>query len=88
MTTFLKIVLLVLATIVALKLLPCVLALGGLVAGLLAGVLFLGGSIVAMIVGILALVVAVLAPLWIPVLLVVGIIALFRQGNRSRSVHG
>lgn len=83
MKQFLKIVLLVLAVIVAIKLLPATLALGfaiGLTLALLAAVgfsLFALGSCV-----VLALAV-VLSPVWLPVLAIVGLIVLMRRASRT-----
>lgn len=94
MTTFLKIVLCVIAAILAIKLLPVLLApvlLVGLVALLLAGLLLGSAGLVASIgVALLAgffvlalVLLAVLSPIWIPVLLIVGLVALLRKVARA-----
>ncbi|MEO6244409.1 MAG: hypothetical protein ABIQ12_03155 [Opitutaceae bacterium] len=82
MNSFLKIFLLVVLVLVAIKLLPLTLA-AGCVLGLAVGVLMIAG--VSALAGVLAVavgVVAALAPLWIPVLAVVGLIAVIRRLNR------
>ncbi len=83
MKTFLKVVLLVIAAVVAVKLLPLTFAIG-VVLGL--GVVALAVVGVSVLAGLAALVVvlaAVLAPIWIPVLALVGLIALIRRSNRT-----
>lgn len=85
MKTFLKVLLLVVLAVVAIKFLPLTLALGFMAGLALVGLLAAGLSLLAGI-GVLALVLlAVLAPIWIPVLLVVGLIAAVRKLTR-RSV--
>jgi hypothetical protein len=72
MKTFLKIFLLVLLALVALKLLPLTLALGCVMAIVLAGLVMLGlGAAV------------VLSPIWVPALVITGIVSLIlRTGRR------
>lgn len=74
--------------VVAVKLLPLTLGLGFAAGIFLVGLLVAGLSLVAAV-GVLGLlVVAVLAPIWIPVLLVVGVVSLFRRspaGSRAGS---
>jgi len=83
MKAFLKILLLVVACIVAVKLLPVTLALGVGLAAVVGVVVVLGFSALAVLVcGALALA-AVLAPIWLPVLLLVGIIALVKRCGRA-----
>ncbi|MDP3072099.1 MAG: hypothetical protein Q8N18_17535 [Opitutaceae bacterium] len=73
MKSFLKIFLLVCLALVALKLLPLTLALGCILAILLAGLVALGMGLTV-----------VLAPLWVPVLVVTGIVSLIvRAGRRT-----
>lgn len=79
MNIFLKILLLLVGVLVALKLLPMVIGAGSLMAAGLAGVLFIGASIAAVVLVLLAL----LSPLWIPLLAVVGLIVLIRGSGRS-----
>lgn len=89
MNTFLKILLCVLAVLIALKFLPFLV--GGLVAAglivLITATLLVGGVGI----GVLALCVtallaaALLSPLWIPVLAVVGVIALIRHCTTAKA---
>jgi len=79
----LKIVLLVVVAVIAVKLLPLTFALGGVLALGLLGMLAVGVSALAiLLVGMLALA-AVLAPVWIPVLLILGLIALIKRAGKS-----
>jgi hypothetical protein len=82
MNTFLKVVLLVIAILIALKLLPLTLGLLCLMGGIAVGLLALGLGAVAVIIGICIAAAAVLAPIWIPLLLIFGIIALIKRSNR------
>ena len=94
MNTFLKILLCVVAAVIALKLMPFLLfpiMAGGfailVAAGLvLAGVMAFAGVgialVVALAVGVIALL-AVSSPLWIPVLVVVGLVALICRLARA-----
>jgi hypothetical protein len=82
-----------LLAVVAIKLLPLVLAVTAISAAVLlvvAGLLFSGvaavagvgvAALVALLVPVIVLA-AVLSPIWIPVLIVVGIIGLIRRSNR------
>jgi hypothetical protein len=84
MKTFLKVLLILIAAVIAIKLLPVLLVIGGVSLG---GLLLAGGLIVAAI-GVLAAlglsVVAVgLSPIWVPVLAVMGIVALVRKTTRT-----
>jgi hypothetical protein len=82
MKTFLKIALMVLLVVVAVKLSPLILlaALGGL---LVAGVVgALGLSLVAVLLAVTLALAAVLSPIWVPGLLAVGIISLWRRHHR------
>ena len=94
MNTFLKVLLCVVAAVIALKLLPFLLfpiMAGGfailVVAGLvLGGVMAFAGAGIAVITTLLLGVIALLAvssPLWIPVLLVVGLVALICRIARA-----
>ncbi len=81
MKTFLKILLVAALLVVAVKLGPVVLV--AAIAGLLiAAVLGTAGlSLVFALVGVSVALAAALAPVWIPVLLVMGMISLFRKSN-------
>ena len=82
MKTFLKIALLVVLALVAIKLLPLTLALGCLLGLAVAALLAVGVSALAGMIAIALVVVAALAPLWIPVLAIVGLVSLLRRGGR------
>lgn len=79
MNTFVKVLLLVVAAIVAVKLLPLTFALGCVLGLLLVGLLLLGLSMVAVALVASVALVSVLAPIWIPVLLIVGLFALIKR---------
>lgn len=85
MKTFLKILLVLVAVIVAIKLLPFTIALACVLGLAVAGMVVLGGSALVLLVcaGLAAAV--LLSPIWIPVLALVGIIALCRRLNRPAS---
>lgn len=79
MKTFLKVLLIAALLIVAIKLSP-VLFVGALL-GLLAAAV-LGAIGVSLVAGLLAVLIALtvaLAPIWIPVLVVMGLVSLFRR---------
>ena len=81
MKTFFKVLLILIAALVAVKLLPVALVIGCIVAvpvGLLA---ILGVSLVGVIVVAALVMAAVLSPVWLPVLAVVGIVTLCRRGR-------
>jgi len=83
MKTFLKIILVAALLIIALKLSPVlfIAAVIGLLAVAVLGVV--GISLVVGLLGVLVAIVAALAPIWIPVLLVMGAISLFKKpGDR------
>jgi len=82
MKSFLKIVLLVLVALLALKLLPLTLALGCLLALAIVPLAVVGVSAIVILCGVALVVVAVLAPVWIPVLALVGLIALIKRCTR------
>lgn len=79
MKTFLKIFLIAVLLIVAIKLSPVVFvaALIGLLAAAVLGVV--GLSLVAALLAIVIALAAALAPIWIPVLLIMGTISLFKK---------
>jgi hypothetical protein len=79
MKTFLKILVVAAALIIAIKLSPMIFAAGllGLVAAALLGVA--GLSLLGVMVGVLLALTVALAPIWIPVLVVLGLISLFRR---------
>jgi hypothetical protein len=80
--TFLKVVLVLVAALIAIRLLPVTLAIGcglGLAVLVIAG---LGLSAVAVALVVVIALAAVLAPIWLPLLAIIGIIALVKR-NRS-----
>ncbi|MBI5688758.1 MAG: hypothetical protein HZC55_01580 [Verrucomicrobia bacterium] len=79
MNNFLKIALLVVAALVAVKLLPLTLGLGFVLGLLVVGLLVLGLSLVAVVAVAAVALGAALAPIWIPALVVVGIITLIKR---------
>ena len=83
MNTFLKVVLVLLAAVVAIKLLPLTLLCFGLLCAAVATVAALGVSAVAIVLGIGLTLAVLLSPLWVPILAVVGIVALVRAGSRK-----
>ena len=82
MKSFLKIALLVIVALVAIKLLPLTLAVGCLIALAMVPLAILGASAVVILCGVALVAVAVLAPVWIPVLALVGLIALTKRATR------
>jgi hypothetical protein len=80
---FLKILLLVVVALLALKLLPLTLGLGCILAAGLLGLLALGVSVLAAVVGGIVILAAVLSPIWLPVLIIIGLVALLKRRNRS-----
>jgi hypothetical protein len=86
MKTFLKVALIALAVLVALKLLPVTLLALGLLVAATVGVLAVGFSAAVVIACIVLGAAAALSPIWIPVLAVVGIVALVRKSSaRTRT---
>jgi hypothetical protein len=82
MNTFVKVVLLGVAAIIALKLLPLTLALGCVLAAGFFGLVAVGVSAIAALLGAAIVFAAVSSPVWLPVLVAVGIIALCKRGGR------
>lgn len=83
MNTFLKIFLVAVILIVALKFSPLIF-LGVLVGMIMAVVLgAVGLSLVAALLGVAIAIAVALSPLWIPVLVVMGLVSLFRGDQRT-----
>lgn len=83
MKTFLKVLLIAALLIVAIKLSP-VLFVGALL-GLIAAAV-LGAIGISLVAGLLAVLIALtvaLAPIWIPVLVVMGLVSLFRKNGSA-----
>ena len=83
MKTFLKVALIFVLVLVALKLLPIALVFGGVLGAALLAAMALGLSFVVAALCALLAVAAVLSPLWVPVLAIVGIVSLCRRGHRA-----
>ena len=79
MKTFLKVLVIAALLIVAIKLSPLIFvgALAGLFVAMVLGII--GISLVAALVAVLLALVVALAPIWIPVLVVLGLVSLFRR---------
>src|SRR5437588_10381383 len=82
MQTFLKVVRLVVAALVAIKLLPLTFVLGVVLAVAVLALLAVGVSVIAALLVAAAILLMVLSPIWIPVLIIVGIVALIKRANR------
>ncbi len=82
MKTFLKVLLLVIVALIAIKLLPLTIGLGFVLGLLLVGLAAVGVSLVAGVSVVALALAAVLAPIWVPILLLVGLIALIRRATR------
>ena len=83
MKAFLKLILLIMVTIIALKLLPLTFVVGCALAAALFGLIALGVSVLAALLGAVIVLVAVSSPIWIPLLVIVGLIALLKRRHRS-----
>jgi hypothetical protein len=83
MKTFLKIALISLVVLVAIKLLPVTLIALAIIAAVIAGALALGLSAAILIALIILACAAALSPIWVPVLAVVGVVALIRKASRK-----
>lgn len=83
MNTFLKVLVVAVAVIVAIKLLPITLLVGCIIGGAALVMTVVGLSAVAIIVAVALALLAALSPVWLPVLAIVGIIALVRRSSRK-----
>ena len=83
MKTFLKVMLILVAVVLAIKLLPLALGLACAIAGGIAVLVVAGLSLMAGLVGAAMLLALVLSPIWLPLLALVGVIALIRKLSRS-----
>ncbi len=86
MNTFLKVVLLVIAALIALKLLPLIFGLGCFLAAAIVALLAFGASAIATMFGAMIGLAVLLAPIWVPVLAVIGLITLIKRGTRNSRV--
>ncbi len=83
MKTFLKVLLIAALLIVAIKLSPVIFV--GALLGLLAAAV-LGAIGISLVAGLLAVLIALtvaLAPIWVPVLVVMGLISLFKKNSSA-----
>ena len=86
MNTFLKVLLLAALLIVAIKFSP-VIFLGALAGFFVAAVLgAVGVSLVAALLAVVLALAVALSPIWIPVLVVLGLVSLFRKSERPPTV--
>ena len=82
MKSFLKVVLLVIVAVIAVKLVPLTFALGCVLAAGVLGLIAVGASAIAALAGAVITLVAVLSPIWVPALAIVGLIALIKRCTR------
>lgn len=83
MNTFLKVLLIALAVVVAVKLFPAALLAVCMLGGLSLLLLVLGASAAVVVLGVAIGLITALSPLWLPVLAIVGIVALCRRSSRT-----
>jgi hypothetical protein len=83
MKTFLKVLLVAALLVVAIKLSPVIFigAMLGLFAAALLGAV--GISLVAVLLAVLLALVVALAPIWMPILIIMGLVSLFRKNGAS-----
>jgi hypothetical protein len=83
MKTFLKVLLIAALLIIAIKISPIIFlgALAGLLAAAVLGVI--GISLVAALAAVVLAFALALSPIWIPVLVVMGLVSLFKQNGNS-----
>ena len=86
MKTFLKIALLVIAALVAVKFLPLIFGLGCLLAAAIVALLAIGASAIATLFGAMIALAVVLSPIWVPLLALIGVIMLIKNGTRNSRV--
>jgi hypothetical protein len=84
--TFLKIALIVLAALLAIKLLPLTLAAGFFLAAVALLILVVGASAAAVLFCVAVILAAALSPIWLPVLAVIGLVSLIRRSRGPASV--
>lgn len=85
MKTFLKVVLLTIVVLIAVKFLPLIFGLGWLFAGAVVGALAFTASALAAVAGSFLVIALILTPVWLPLLALIGMIALVK---RSQSRNG
>ena len=85
MKTFLKVLLLTIVVLIAVKFLPLIFGLGWLFAGAVVGALAFAASALAAVAGSFLVIALILTPVWLPLLALIGLIALVK---RSQSRNG
>lgn len=83
MKTFLKVLLVVIAVFIAIKLLPITLFAACILGGAALAVLVAGVSAAALVVCLAAALIAVLSPIWLPILAIVGLVLLIKRATRA-----
>jgi hypothetical protein len=83
MKTFLKVLIVLLVALLALKLLPVLLGLGIALIAVLALAAVLGLGAAGVLLGLALGLVALLSPIWLPVLAIVGLVALWEKLERA-----
>ena len=86
MKTFLKVVLLIIVVLIAMKLLPLIFGLGWLFAGALVGALAFTASAIAAVAGSFLVIALILTPVWLPLLALIGLIALIKRSQGRNGV--
>ena len=82
MKTFLKVVLLLIVVVIAVKFLQLIFGLGWLFAAAVIGALAFTASAVVAVTGSFFVIALILSPIWLPMLALVGLIALIKRSNR------
>jgi predicted neutral ceramidase superfamily lipid hydrolase len=82
MNSFLKVVVLILVAIIAVKLLPAMLALGCVLGVAVVALGAIGVSMFGALCLASSVLLAVLSPVWVPVLAVIGVIVLIKRSGR------
>jgi hypothetical protein len=86
MNTFLKVLLVAAVLILAIKFSPFIF-LGGIVGLMLAAVLgAVGLSLLVVLLGIVLAIAVALSPIWVPVLVIMGFVSLFRRDARPAPI--
>jgi hypothetical protein len=86
MKTFLKVLLIAVLAILAVKLLPITLAFGCLLAAGVAFIAGIGVATMAVAACLALLVVTLLSPLWIPILAIIGVVMLVKRYTTRATV--
>jgi hypothetical protein len=79
--SFLKVLLLVVLAVIAVKLLPLTFALGCVLALAVVALIAVGVSVAAALFGAAVVLAIALSPIWIPVLAIIGLVTVLKGGN-------